>query len=216
MPNILLLEDDLQLHETIKEYLELKGFKIFSAYDGEMAEDIFYEVSIDLVLLDVKVPKVDGFGVLEYINSSNKDVPVIFITSLNSIDNVEKGFNLGCVDYIKKPFALKELLIRVNANIKSNDSIEIEKGLVFDTKSLRIAKDGVKIDLKTKELKLLKLFLENRNELLDYDRIYSEIWDFDQEPSSASLRTYIKNLRKVVGKEKIETVKNIGYRFVSK
>ena len=217
--SILLLEDDLQLNDTIKQFLELKGYEVFSAYDGFQAENICYEKHIDLMLLDVKVPKINGFEFLKNLRESGKDTPAIFITSLNSVDDVTKGFDLGADDYIRKPFALKELLVRVESILKraygSRDSkIELSDGLVFDIKELRLTKDSKKIPLKTKELKLLALFLQNPNELIDYEKINSALWDYDEVSSSGSLRAYIKRLREVVGKDKIETVKNIGYRFV--
>ncbi len=217
--SILLLEDDLQLNDTIKQFLELKGYEVFSAYDGFQAENIYYEKHIDLMLLDVKVPKINGFEFLKNLRKSGKNTPAIFITSLNSVDDVTKGFDMGADDYIRKPFALKELLVRVESILKraygSRDSkIELSDGLVFDIKELRLTKDSKKIPLKTKELKLLALFLQNPNELIDYEKINSALWDYDEISSSGSLRAYIKRLREVIGKDKIETVKNIGYRFV--
>ncbi len=216
--SILLLEDDLQLSDTIKQFLELKNYVVYVAYDINMAEDIFYERHINLLLLDVKVPLGNGFDLLKEIRKSS-NVPAIFITSLNSVEDVERGFLVGGDDYIRKPFALKELLVRVESLLKRSfnthqDNIELEDGIIFDLKELTLSKDGEKILLKTKELKLLALFLQHPNELLDYNTIYQTLWDYDQEPSNGSLRTYIKKLRSSIGKEKIETVKNVGYRLV--
>jgi DNA-binding response OmpR family regulator len=217
---LLLLEDDLQLSDTVKQFLELKGYKVLCAYDGLQAQEIVYEKHIDLMLLDVKVPYMDGFSFLKQIREEGRDVPVIFITSLNSVEDVEKGFALGCDDYIRKPFALKELLVRIEALIKRSygthdEKVEIEEGLLFDTKELTLSVDGKRVALKTKELRLLALFLQHPNELLEYEKIFEALWDYDEEPSGGSLRTYIKTLRSVIGKEKIETVKNVGYRFVT-
>ena len=216
---ILLLEDDLQLSDTVKQFLELKGYVVYPAYDGFGAEDLAYEKHIDLMLLDVKVPNMSGFEFLKKIREKGKETPAIFITSLNSADDVEKGFEIGCDDYIRKPFALKELLVRVESLLKRSfgthdEKIEVEKNLLFDIKDMALLKDGEKVALKTKELKLLSLFLQNPNELLDYNKINQALWNFDEEPNNGSLRTYIKTIRLAIGKEKIETVKNIGYRFV--
>jgi DNA-binding response OmpR family regulator len=216
---ILLLEDDLQLSETIEQFLDLKGYEVYVAYDGFSAEELAYENHIDLMLLDVKVPNMSGFELLKKIRKDKNNTPVIFITSLNSADDVERGFELGCDDYIRKPFALKELLVRIESILKraynTHDlQIEIDSGMVFDIKDMVLSKNGDKVPLKTKELKLLSLFLQNPNELLVYERINEALWDFNEEPNNASLRTYIKILRSIIGKEKIETVKNIGYRFV--
>ena len=217
---IMLLEDDIQLSDTVKQFLELKGFKVLIAYDGLKAEEIAYENSIDLMLLDVKVPHLNGFDFLKSIRQSNVEVPAIFITSLNSVEDVEKGFSLGCDDYIRKPFALKELLVRIHSLLKRGygtheNTITIQNGLIFDIQELTLIEDGNKIALKTKELKLLSLLLQHPNELLDYNKINETLWSYEEEPSSGSLRTYIKRLRATIGKEKIETIKNIGYRFVN-
>jgi len=216
---LLLLEDNLQLSDTVKQFLELKGYEVFCAYDGLQAQEIVYEKHIDLMLLDVKVPHIDGFSFLKQIRDEGKEVPAIFITSLNSVEDVEKGFEIGCDDYIRKPFALKELLVRIEALLKRSygtheEKILIDEGLLFDTKELTLTENGERVSLKTKELKLMALFLQHPNELLSYEKIFESLWEYDEEPSGGSLRTYIKTLRSVIGKEKIETVKNIGYRFV--
>jgi len=217
--SILLLEDDQQLSDTVKQFLTYQGYEVHCAYDGLQAQDIAYEKHIDLMLLDVKVPHGSGFDFLKHIRAEGKETPAIFITSLNSVEDVEKGFELGCDDYIRKPFALKELLVRVESLLKRSFGTHAEKvalgeGVDFDIKELILMDNGKKIPLKTKELKLLALFLQHNNALLGYDTINKTLWEYDEEPSSGSLRTYIKTLRAAIGKEKIETVKNIGYRFV--
>ena len=217
--NILLLEDDLQLSDTIKQFLELKGYEVYPVYDGLQAEEIAYEKQLDLMLLDVKVPLLNGFTFLKNMRKSGSEIPAIFITSLNSVEDVEKGFALGCDDYIRKPFALKELLVRVEALLKRsfathNESIEIAQGLLFDIKNLSLSHHDKKIPLKTKELKLLALFLSHPGELLTYEKINNALWEYDEEPNSGSLRTYIKTLRAAIGKDRIETSKSIGYSFV--
>jgi DNA-binding response OmpR family regulator len=218
-PTILLLEDDLQLSDTVKQFLTLKGYDVWCAYDGLQAQEIMYEKHIDLMLLDVKVPHLDGFGLLKQVRGEGTEVPAIFITSLNSVEDVEKGFELGCDDYIRKPFALKELLVRIEALLKRSygtheEKVLIDEGLLFDTRELTLTANGERVSLKTKELKLMALFLQHPNELLSYDKIFEALWEYDESPSGGSLRTYIKTLRSVIGKEKIETVKNVGYRFV--
>jgi DNA-binding response OmpR family regulator len=221
MPTILLLEDDIQLSATIEQFLSLKGYQVILAYDGLVAQEIIYEKHIDLMLLDVKVPLLDGISLLKELRESGNETPAIMITSLNSVDDVERGFEVGCDDYIRKPFALKELLVRVEAQLKRRynshqDRIEITKECIFDTKEMIVIKNGEKVPLKTKELKLLELLLRNQDKLLKYEQIFDVLWDYSEQPSSGALRTYIKELRSIIGKDKIETVKNIGYRFVTK
>jgi DNA-binding response OmpR family regulator len=220
MATILLLEDDISLNKTIESFLSINGFNVLSAFDGDSALDLAYENSIDLMLLDVKVPKLNGFEFLKAIREQDSKTPAIFITSLNSVEDVELGFSAGCDDYIRKPFALKELLVRINSQLNraygsSENIIKIDANLTFNTKEKILLKDNQKISLKTKEATLLSLILKHKNELLDYEIINKTLWSYDQEPSSGALRTYIRTLRAAIGKEKIETIKNIGYRFVS-
>jgi DNA-binding response OmpR family regulator len=218
--NILLLEDDLQLSDTIKQFLVFHGYEVFCAYDGLQAEELAYEKHIDLMLLDVKVPLQNGFEFLKILRAQGNEVPAVFITSLNSVDDVERGFALGCDDYIRKPFALKELLVRVESLLKRsygthNENIELGNGIIFDSQELVLRQNDEKIPLKTKELKLLVLFLQHPNNLLTYEKINEALWDYDEVPSAGSLRTYVKTLRSAIGKEYVETIKNVGYRFVS-
>ncbi|MGE3301036.1 MAG: response regulator transcription factor [Arcobacter sp.] len=216
---ILLLEDDLNLSETVSDYFEEQGFDVICVYDGEEAISSIYEHNFDLLLLDVNVPNKNGFEVLKEIRAQNKKVPAIFITSLNSMDSLEKGFESGCDDYIRKPFELKELLLRVQTILKrefannKNELINITPEVTFNSISNELRENGVEVKLNLKELKLLKFFLQHPNELLVHDRIYDYVWDYDEEYSDNSLRTYIKNLRKILGKDKIVRLKKLGYRF---
>ena len=219
---ILLLEDDLNLSETVSDYFEEQGFDVICVYDGEEAISSIYEHNFDLLLLDVNVPNKNGFEVLKEIRAQNKKVPAIFITSLNSMDSLEKGFESGCDDYIRKPFELKELLLRVQTILKrefannKNELINITPEVTFNSISNELRENGVEVKLNLKELKLLKFFLQHPNELLIHDRIYDFVWDYDEEYSDNSLRTYIKNLRKILGKDKIVSLKKLGYRFNQK
>jgi DNA-binding response OmpR family regulator len=195
-------------------------YEVQCAYDGLQAQEIMYEKHIDLMLLDVKVPYLSGFEFLKNARDEGNTIPAIFITSLNSVKNVTEGFDSGCDDYIRKPFALKELLVRVESLLKRSygsydERIELGGDLWFDTRSLLLMRGSQRVALKTKELKLLALFLQYPNELLEYEKIFEALWEYEEEPSSGSLRAYIKTLRAEIGKEKIETVKNIGYRFVT-
>jgi two-component system, OmpR family, response regulator len=215
---ILLLEDDLNLSETVCEYFEEHGFDVVCVYDGDEAISAIYENSFDLLLLDVNVPNKNGFDVLKEIRKEKNSVPAIFTTSLNSMDSLEEGYLSGCDDYIRKPFELKELLFRVQTILKrefahKNDVINITPEITFNSISNELKHNDEEIKLNLKELKLLKLFLQHPNELLVHDRIYDYVWDYDEEYSDNSLRTYIKNLRKILGKDKIVSLKKLGYRF---
>jgi DNA-binding response OmpR family regulator len=216
--NILLLEDDLQLSDTIKQFLEYSGYAIYPAYDALEAKDIVYEKNIDLMLLDIKVPHQNGFDFLQELRDEGNVIPAIFITSLNSVDDVTRGFDIGCDDYIRKPFALKELLVRVEATSKRNfgttePKLDLGDDYAFDIKGLFLSHKEEKVPLKTKEAKLLALFLKNPNKLLTYDDIFEVLWEYDETPSQGSLRAYINTLRHILGKKFIETIKNAGYRY---
>ncbi len=216
---ILLLEDDYNLSETVCEYFEEEGFDVVCVYDGDDALSKIYEQNFDLLLLDVNVPKKSGFEVLKEVRAIGKTTPAIFITSLNSMSSLEEGFTSGCDDYIRKPFELKELQLRVQTLIKKefskkNEVVEISPNVTFNTISNELKSNNEEIKLNLKELKLLKFFLQNPNELLSHDRIYDFVWDYDEEYSDNSLRTYIKNLRKILGKDKIVSFKKLGYRFI--
>jgi len=216
---ILLLEDDQHLSDTVKQFLEYQGYDVLCAYDGLQAQDIVYEKQIDLMLLDVKTPQQNGFDFLQAVRNNDVQTPAIFITSLNSVEDVTRGFDIGCDDYIRKPFALKELLVRVEALMKRRygtyeEKIDLGNGLVFDVKEILLTKQNQKMPLKNKEAKLLSLFLEYPNELLPYDKIFERLWEYGENPSAGSLRAYVQTVRSILGKEKIETIKNVGYRFV--
>ena len=215
---ILLLEDDLNLSETVAEYFDEQGFDVVCVYDGDDAIASIYENHFDLLLLDVNVPNKNGFDVLKEIRAQNNNVPAIFTTSLNSMDSLEEGYNSGCDDYIRKPFELRELLFRVQTILKrefsqKSDVINITDDITFNSISNELKQNDEEIKLNLKELKLLKFFLQHPNELLSHDRIYDHVWDYDEEYSDNSLRTYIKNLRKILGKDKIVSLKKLGYRF---
>lgn len=217
---ILLLEDDEILNETITEYLEDNNFEVTSVSDGYDAYDKIYENSYDLLLLDVKVPSIGGFDMLKELRDKGVTTAAIFVTSLNSIDDLTKGYDSGCDDYIKKPFELKELLIRVDALLKrdffhtSNEKLEIDKNIQYDIDANILFVDGEEQSLNNKETKLLKLFLQNSNQVLPHEMIYDSLWNFDETYSESALRTYIKNLRKLLGKEKIVSLKKQGYKFI--
>ncbi len=218
--NILLLEDDLQLSDTIKQFLEYSGYRVYPAYDALQAKDLLYEEAIDLMLLDIKVSHQSGFDFLAEVRTEGENTPAIFITSLNSVDDVTKGFDIGCDDYIRKPFALKELRARVEVILKRNfgthnSRVDLGDNYSFDVKGLFLSYKNRRVPLKTKEAKLLALFLKKPNELLLYERIFEVLWVYNETPSQGSLRAYINTLRHILGKSRIETVKHMGYRYVS-
>ena len=211
---VLLVEDDFDLNETVKEYLE-NFYELESVFDGEEAVNKAYEIHPDIIVLDVKLPKKNGFEAAEEIRKFSK-APIIFLTSLDGEKDVEKGFLSGGDDYIKKPFSLKELRLRIDAILKRvyGDSKKVKiKDFEFDLESLELYKDGKVIHLKPKVAELLKFFIQNKNKIVSKEEIFDYLYDFE-EPNEASLRTFVNSLRAVLGKDAIVTVKNRGYKFV--
>ena len=219
---ILLLEDDIALNQTIAAYFEDLDYDIVPVYDGYSAQDAIYENNFDLFLLDVNVPDINGFELLKAVREEGVTTPAIYITSLNAMVDLEQGYDSGCDDYIRKPFALKELLIRVETILKreffhqNNDQIVIAKGISYNTSSNILCIEDEEVQLNNKDAKLLKLFLQNQDQLITHETIYQTLWEYDEDISESALRTYIKNLRKYLGKEKIVSLKKLGYRFTTK
>jgi len=216
---ILLLEDDVNLNETVEEFLLEGGFSVSCVFDGQEAEALMYEKAFDLFLLDVNVPSPNGFELLKGCRDRGNTTPAIYITSLNSTKDLSKGFESGCDDYIRKPFALQELLLRINNILKRNfyhnpnEMLSITDTLSYDTLAEELLQEGNRVPLHHKEKLLLKLFLQHANEQISHEVINSHLWGFEEEPSDAALRTYIKNLRKVLGKDRIVSIKRYGYKF---
>lgn len=216
---ILLLEDDVNLSETVCEFLESKGYFVTPSYDGEDAEVTIFEHQFDLLLLDVNVPNLDGFTLLRKIREQGILTPAIFLTSLNSIEDLEHGYESGCDDYLRKPFALRELLFRIETILKREffhapqQRILISNGIAYDTLSNQLFVNQNEVQLQNKEAKLLKLFLQKKNEIITHEMIMSHLWEYDEQESDDALRTYIKNLRKIIGKDTIVSIKKLGYKF---
>jgi len=221
MSKILLLEDDANLNETISEFLEELGYTVISTYDGYEAQEKLYESKYDLLLLDVNTPSMNGFDLLKEARDGDVVAPAIFITSLDSVTDLERGFHSGCDDYIRKPFSLKELKIRVETLLRrgffheAKEYITIAKTIFYDIQNNELIVDENVISLGQKESRLLKLFIQNEGDVITHERIYKHLWDFDEESSDTALRTYIKNLRKLVGKETIVSIKKQGYKFIA-
>lgn len=217
---ILLLEDDLILNEIVEEFLQSLGYEVTVAFDGMMASELIYDEHFDLLILDVNVPNMTGFEFLESLRQNNITTPAIFTTSLDSVDDVEEGFKVGADDYLKKPFELKELELRIN-NIKrllhmDDEELAIGPNISFNTKLNYINNDSIQTKLPLKEAQILKYLLNNTNRCVSQDELSSNIWSYEDAPTSSTIRTYIKNIRKIVGEDYIETIKGVGYRFNKK
>jgi OmpR-family two-component system manganese-sensing response regulator len=214
---ILLLEDDSSISDIISEFLEECGYDVSLAYDGEEAIDKTYEEHFDALVLDVKVPLKNGFDVLRELRDTQKSMPAIFITSLASIDDLAMGYDAGCDDYIKKPFELKELQLRLDRLIKKSFSLDNENKIIlndvwsFLLNNSKLISKNRELFLTKKEAKILKTLLLNKNKVVSNNHIIDEAWGYNDDVTGENLRTHIKKLRKILGKEMIINIRQQGY-----
>lgn len=214
MNKILIVEDEIAISDLIKIGLESQGYKCETANDGEIAANLIEEKQYDLILLDVMLPKIDGYELLEYIKQI-QDTPVIFITAKGQIKDKIKGLKEGADDYIAKPFVMEELLARVEAVLrrynKLSENITIGD-ITINSIARTVKKDGVKIELTPKEFDLLMLLVQNKNTALYREVIFEKVWGEELEFETRTLDLHIQRLRKKLDwKDQIKTVYRIGY-----
>ena len=214
--HILILEDDILFAESLEDFLEEEGFSITLAHDGETALELAYEGHFDLLLLDVNVPKLTGFEFLSHLRQKQQNTPAIFITSFKDKQSIKKGFLQGADDYLTKPVDLDEMLLRILALLrrchKLEESIMIGTA-VFHPKEGIIHSGKERYQPSKKVILLLELLIEHQNTIVPTERIYEHLWAWDETPSPSSLRVYINELKKILGKEHIINHKGIGYKL---
>jgi len=215
---ILLLEDDSILSEVIVEHLEYYHYNVTPVFNGLEAEELIYKEKFDLLLLDVNVPLLNGFELITELRSSNNLTPVIFITSMNTPQNVEEGFALGADDYLKKPFEMIELKARIEnikRHFKMDDAslIQINDEIHYDSAKYLLHLNHKEEKLSKKEGDFLAYFLQNRGKVISNDELMVNVWSYETAPTSATIRTYIKNLRRLLGEAMITTIRGVGYVF---
>ena len=215
---ILFLEDDILLNEIIQEHLENEGYSVKSTFTGYEAEELIYSEKFDLFLFDVNVPGITGFELLKNARQNDIKTPTIFLTSLNMVDDIEKGFASGCDDYVKKPIELKELDIRINNikrlfNILPNEIMEISQNIYLDRLNLFIKINDKEIYIARKECEMLLYLINNYKKVVSIEELSINVWSYEDSPNSSTVRTYIKNLRKILGEEFITNIRGVGYRF---
>lgn len=215
MIHILVVEDEVAISNLIKLNLTKAGYDCTTAYDGMEAANILEEQKFDLVLLDIMLPKINGYELMEYIRSLQ--IPAIFLTAKASLDDRMKGLTSGAEDYIVKPFEVVELLARVNIVLRRYHKTQQEltfQDIVLDTDNQTVKKAGRTVDLTPKELDLLTLLMRNKNITLFRERIYEEIWGTEYSVESRTLDLHIQRLRKKLDLgEGLKTVFKTGYRL---
>lgn len=219
MVNILIVEDEKPISDLIKLSLKGAGYFCSCAYDGETAADMIEENRYDLVLLDIMIPYIDGFELLEYIKPFG--IPVIFITAMNSTNDRVKGLKMGAEDYIVKPFEIVELLARVEVVLrrfhKTSDIIRIGDKLTINLKQHVVRYEEQEIALTPKEYDLLVLFAQNPNVALYRETIYERVWGGNLEYTSKAVDLHVQRLRKKAHMENmIKAVNKVGYRLEMK
>lgn len=204
MTSLLLAEDDPHLGELLKEYLEAKGFEVTLAVNGEEALNCFLQGTFSLCILDVMMPKKDGFSLAGEIRLKDPSVPVIFLTAKSTKEDTLRGFELGADDYLTKPFVMEELLFRIKAILKRTSSGEIKpESTIFkvgkftlDTEARTLSSDDGLVHLTTKETALLKLFCQNAHQTVSRSYALKLIWGDDSYFNARSMDVYITKLRK--------------------
>lgn len=215
MNKILIVEDEEAISNLIRTNLTDAGYRCTCAYDGLQASDIIEKENFDLILLDIMLPKINGYELLEY--SNLMEIPVIFLTAKSSVEDKVKGLRLGAEDYLTKPFEIIELLARVETVLrrynKNATFLEVHD-ITIDTLSRTVKKNGIIVNLTTKEYELLLLFVQNKNIALFRDRIYEKIWGGDDMGVSRTLDLHVQRLRKKLEwEEKLVAIYKIGYRL---
>jgi two-component system, OmpR family, alkaline phosphatase synthesis response regulator PhoP len=226
--SILLVEDEENLHEALKLNLELEGYSVSSAVDGAEALRTVEQEYFDLVILDVMLPEVDGITVAETIRVHNNQVPILILSAKNTSADRVLGLKKGADDYLTKPFNLEELLLRVQKLIEKNKKMQ-DKSTVGDVYSFgtntidfkaqeATTKNGEKVQLSKKEAMLLKLLIENRNEVVPREKILQTVWGYNVYPTTRTIDNFILNFRKYFEEDSrnpryFHSVRGVGYKY---
>jgi two-component system alkaline phosphatase synthesis response regulator PhoP len=226
--SILLVEDEENLQEALKLNLELEGYEITGAYDGAEALAAVQKEFFNLIILDIMLPEVDGITVCETIRLSNPDIPILILSAKNSSADRVLGLKKGADDYLTKPFNLEELLIRVNNLIKKSERLSSKQPIPdvysfgknkIDFKASEAStKSGSKVTLTKKEIMLLKLLIENRNEVVTREKILQVVWGYNVYPTTRTIDNFILNFRKYFEEDSrdpvyFHSVRGVRYKF---
>ncbi len=217
---VLVVDDESRMRKLVKDFLTKKGYNVLEAQDGEAALQVFEENKnkISIILLDVMMPKLDGWSVLRQIRQ-NSDVPIIMLTARGEEQDELFGFELGVDEYISKPFSPKILVARVesilNRTKPKEKDVKEYGGIVIDSDGRTVKIDGKQIDLSLREYELLKYLVDNNGIALSRDKILNNVWNYDYYGDSRTIDSHIKKIRHKLGKKGkyIETIRGVGYKF---
>jgi two-component system alkaline phosphatase synthesis response regulator PhoP len=226
--SILLVEDEENLHEALKLNLELEGYDVTSAYDGAAALKALHAEYFDMLILDVMLPEMDGINVTETVRLNNNEVPILILSAKNSSADRVLGLKKGADDYLTKPFNLEELLLRVKKLIEKNKKLQDKESIgnsytfgnnTVDFKAQEATKSsGEKIQLSKKETMLLKLLIENKNEVVPREKILQAVWGYNVYPTTRTIDNFILNFRKYFEEDSrnpkyFHSVRGVGYKY---
>lgn len=227
-PSILLVEDEENLHESLKLNLELEGYQVTSAYDGAAAMKAVQNEYFDLLILDVMIPEIDGFTVTQNIRLTNTEVPILILSAKDTGADRVMGLKKGADDYLTKPFNLEELLLRVQKLIQKNKKLQDRSSLgdtyqfgghTIDFKAQEATTaTGERIQLSKKEAMLLKLLIENKNEVVPREKILQSVWGYNVYPTTRTIDNFILNFRKYFEEDSrnpryFHSVRGVGYKY---
>jgi len=219
---VLLLEDDNALSDLLSDHLEDKGYDVTLCLNGQDALEYLIDENFDIALLDINTPIMTGIEVLKTIREEYKNnTPAIMLTAYQDTRHLKESFESGVDDYIKKPFDLEELDQRImklcrQFSIEQNDEIKIADNITFDPETCQISTEEKTISIAQKERDILNYFYTHKNRVISSEELLQNIWAYEEMPTDATIRVYIKTLREIIGKEKIITIRGIGYKFEQK
>jgi DNA-binding response OmpR family regulator len=215
---LLLLEDDSDYRETMQEYLQSLDYEVDSFDNGDAAMDAIYATPYQLLLLDIKVPGKSGYEIVKAIREDGNDTPAIFITSLTDVDNLSIGYELGCNDYIRKPFASRELRYRIEQVLKqfyfrsAQNQIELQEGFTYDIKNRRLLRDDDVVTFTPKEQRVWDYLITQTERFVTLQELWHEVWE-GKEVTEADIRMCIKSIRDKTSGSLIVNRRGQGYRI---
>lgn len=214
---LLLLEDDVILSDLIYSYLKEQNYDVISCDDGEEALELLENEKFDMFIFDINVPSLSGLDLLKHLRDYQITTPTIIITAYQDTQNLKDAFSRGCDDYIKKPFDTEELNQRI-LNLAKRFSLEDNttlKGDIFELNLVKniITKDKKEYEISKKESQVLQYLYKNKKRAVKTDELIQNIWYYDEHPGNTTIRVYIKNIRSILGKDKITTIRGLGYIY---
>lgn len=219
MQNILIVEDDMDIQELLREFLKETGYEVMTASDGIEAMELFAKNKYDLILLDIMLPKIDGFGVCELIRKQSQ-VPIIMLTALGGEEEQIRGLDLQVDDYITKPFSVPILIRKIAAVLRRSGQTQDEghktiayQNLLLDLDNYTAMVDGTAYELTQREFEVLRELLTHQGRIMTRQNLLDKLWRYDFYGDERVVDTHIKNLRKKLGIEFIQTVRGVGYKI---